>query len=123
MTDAPNAIDILARPGGNDQVITKKVLLAALACDEAARLALTPNAETVAAVEANFLGALAIHNRVELDEWLNASALSYDEFKLVMRDFAAVVVVEHHHASLLGPRIELHRRVVTARERRISALT
>ena len=111
--------DILARPGANDQVMSKKVLLAALASAEAARLGIVPDAGFVAAVRENFLNGLDLADRDALLGWLGEAGLSEADFATVMNDFAAVVAVEVHYATELAPRVELHRRLVAARMRRL----
>lgn len=120
MTDTATVLDILARPGGNDQVINKKVLLAALTSAEAARLGITPDADFVAMIQANFLASNGIHDRAALTQWLRDAELSDADFTQVMQDFAAVVAVETQLVNRLAPCIELHRRVMTAHSRRIS---
>ncbi|MBI4694505.1 MAG: hypothetical protein HY749_10835 [Gammaproteobacteria bacterium] len=111
--------DILARPGANDQVMSKKVLLAALATAEAARLGIGPDAAFVGAVRANFLDGLDLGEREALLVWLGEAGLGEADFETVMKDFAAVVAVEVHYAEQLAPRVELHRRLVAARMRRL----
>lgn len=112
-------VDILARPGANDQVMSKKVLLAMLAGAEAQRLGITPDAAFVGAVRENFLQGLELNDQAALLAWLADAGLSEQDFDTVMRDLAAVVAVEMHHAEALSPRVELHRRVVAARMGRL----
>lgn len=114
-------LDILSRPGGNDQVASKKVLLAVLARGEAVRLGITPDADYVATVRANFLSGLDLAAPDALQAWLAEAGLSEQDFDTVIRDLATVVAVETHYAAALAPRVELHRCLIAARMRRLDA--
>ena len=118
-----SAIDVLARPGGNDQVISKKVLLAALACAEADRLGQRPGADFVAAMRAQFLDGLSLADEAALARWLADVGVTDAEFESVMQDFAAVVAIEMHYEKSLAARVALHGRLIAARMHRLAELS
>ncbi len=120
MTSVNSDVDILTRPGGNDQVASKKVLLAVLASAEADRLGIAPAAASVNAVRAEFLGGLDLDDPARRAAWLADAGLSEQDFETVMRDLAAVMVVEQQLAAAIAPRVELHRRLMGARARRVA---
>lgn len=120
MTSVNSDVDILTRPGGNDQVASKKVLLAVLASAEAERLGIAPAAASVNAVRAEFLGGLDLDDPARRAAWLADAGLSEQDFENVMRDLAAVMVVEQQLAAAIAPRVELHRRLMGARARRVA---
>lgn len=123
MTDrANNELDILARPGANDQVIYKKVLLAVLACADSERLNIVPDEALVAQIQGHFLADLDLPDEPALAGFLAGAGLSGEDFQRVMQDFAAVVAVESHYANELAARVELHRRLVAARMNRLQSL-
>lgn len=122
MAGQSDELDILARPGANDQVMSKKVLLAVLSCAEAERLGISPDADYVAIIETNFLADLDIRDDQALTQWLTEADLTHDEFRRVMQDFAAVVAVEMHYEPTLAPRVDLHRRLVAARARKLASM-
>ncbi|MGE0859476.1 MAG: hypothetical protein AB7I01_09285 [Gammaproteobacteria bacterium] len=120
MTSVNSDVDILTRPGGNDQVAAKKVLLAVLASAEADRLGIAPAAASVNAVRAEFLDGLDLDDPTRRAAWLADAGLGEQDFESVMRDLAAVMVVEQQLAAAIAPRVELHRRLMGARARRVA---
>ena len=117
MTERPSDLAVLARAGGNDQVVEKKVLLAHLARQEAARLGIVPDAQQVQALGATFLRELELRDSRSVRAWLHESGLSDEDFERVMADFAAVLAVEAHHRQELATRVELHRKLIAGRSR------
>jgi len=113
-------LDILSRPGGNDRVIGKKVLLAKLAGEEVERLGIPPTEDQVQEVADAFLGEIGLSDRNSALAWLKREELTLDEFYRVMTDFAAVLAVEAHYKVLLGEPVDLHRRLIAARSRQLS---
>lgn len=116
-----NSHDILARPGANPQVLAKKVLLAKLARAEAERFGINPTATEVATFRDTFLAEIGIVDEAALARWLAEASLSRAEFDAVMMDYAAILAVDAWYATRLAPRVELHRRLVDARMRRLAA--
>lgn len=115
-------IDILARPGANDEVIVKKVLLAELARDAADRLGIHAEPALQRAIEDSFLGELGLHDPQARLQWLAEAGLTAEQFATVMNDFATTLTVQAHLGDALLPRVELHRRLMTARAAHIAAL-
>lgn len=116
-------LDILARPGENDKVIEKKVLLAHLARQEAARVGIAPDTGDVRELAEHYCRELGLRERESILAWLAEAGLSQDEFHTVIADFAAVLAVEAHHREQLVKRVELHRRVVAARSQQLAGNT
>src|SRR3954464_14210134 len=105
-------LDILTRPGGNDRVIDKKVLLSLLAREEAARLGIAPDAERIREIGAEFFDELGLHDGAAIAAWLAQAGLSAADFDTVMTDLASVLAVQAHHQERLAARAELHRRLI-----------
>ena len=117
MPERASDLAVLARPGGTERVVEKKVLLAHLARQEAARLGIVPDAHQVETLRAAFLQELGLLDPESVSAWLAASGLSDEDFNIVMADFAAVLTVEAHHREQLSMRVALHRRLMAARSR------
>ncbi len=113
-------LEILARPGGNDKVIGKKVLLSHLAAQEAARLGILPDAGDIQALADHYCRDLGLFDPEAVGAWLAQAGLRPDQFLAVIADFAAVLAVERHHQEPLAARVQLHRRVLEARNRRLA---
>ncbi|MEO8304974.1 MAG: hypothetical protein ABI724_12715 [Betaproteobacteria bacterium] len=113
-------IAVLVRPGGNDSVVEKKVLLADLARCELVRLGIDLPPVRVQAVRAEFFRDLELLDDDAASTWLAGTGLSEEDFNTVMTDFAAVLTVEAHHRERLVPRVELHRRLMGARTRTLA---
>jgi hypothetical protein len=120
MSETTPDLDILIRPGGNDRVIEKKVLLADLARQEAARLGIAPSASDVHELGAAFLREMGLLDDASTAAWLAQTGLSDADFKTVVTDLAAVLAVEAHYRERLAARIELHRRLMAGRTRRLA---
>jgi hypothetical protein len=114
-------IDILARPGANDEVIVKKVLLAHLSRDAARHLGISADPALRHAIEDSFLGELGLHDADQRARWLAEAGLTVAQFAAVMDDFATTLTVQAHLGDALVPQIALHRRLMTARAARLAA--
>lgn len=111
----PDDLQILTRLGENDKVISKKVLLAYLAVQEAERLGLKISDAEIQAMSDSFREQFDLQDSQATEEWLKAVGLSVEAYSAVMRDFTAVLKLEKHYTNVIAPWLANHRRVATAR--------
>ncbi len=109
-------LDILARRGGNDKVLEKKVLLAHLAVEEAARTGLMPDRSQILELANQYCLELGLRDEASILEWLADAGLSLEEFHSVIADFSAILAVQAHHQAQMSKRVERHRRLLAARQ-------
>ena len=115
-SDLNGDLHVLARPGGNERVAEKKVLLAMLAGREAERLGIFPGPERVRAITEEFLRELGIAPESAAG-WLEREGLALADLDAVMSELAAVLAVEsHYRIGLAGP-ADRFRRLMAARDR------
>ncbi|MCG6870420.1 MAG: hypothetical protein LJE91_17310 [Gammaproteobacteria bacterium] len=117
---ADTELTVLARRGGNDKVIEKKVLLAQLATEEAVRLGIVLDDAQIQALADQYCRELGLLDTESIMAWLTKAGLTREEFHAAIADFAAVLAVQSHHQERLGRRLELHRRLLSARTRHLT---
>jgi len=122
ITESPadTELTVLARRGGNDKVIEKKVLLAQLATEEAGRLGIVLDDAQIQTLADQYCRELGLTDPESVMAWLTKAGLTREEFHSAIADFAAVLAVQSHHHEHLGRRLELHRRLLSARTRHLT---
>ena len=117
---AETELTVLARRGGNDKVIEKKVLLAQLATEEAERLGIVLGDAQIQALADQYCREIGLLDSESSMAWLTKAGLTTEEFHSAIADFAAILAVQSHHHENLGRRLELHRRLLAARTRQLT---
>jgi L-ascorbate metabolism protein UlaG (beta-lactamase superfamily) len=115
--ESTNDIQILTRLGENEEVMSKKVLLAYLAVQEAERLGLKISDAEIQTMSDSFREQFDLLDGEDTEQWLKEAGLSLEGYSAVMRDFTAVLKLEQHYTRAIAPLLANHRRVATARSR------
>ncbi len=104
-------------PGGETLAgARKRVLLGALAEQEAARLGLDVTETRVADVARWFRARFELLTRERTAAFLEFAGLDHAGFSRAVRELAVLDVVERHHAALIDARLPDHRRLMSVRD-------
>jgi hypothetical protein len=113
-TAATHDLEVLARQGGNREVMSKKALLAYLALQEVERTGIEITDEEIQTVSDAFRRQFGLQDSDDTEKWLQAAGLSLEAYASVMRNFTAVLKLEKQYAQKIEPLLTEHHLIATA---------